>query len=80
MTSITTCFVIPQNENKTFKQQESQLSLEWSQPHRQRPKPRVRLPIMENCGQTAEDGHMVTIDSLQKVVTTLSAGTIVLTV
>jgi len=30
----------------------------------------------ENCGQTATDGDMATIDSLQKVVSTLFNGTI----
>jgi len=31
---------------------------------------------IENCGQTAADGDMVTIDSLQEVASALSDGTI----
>jgi len=33
-------------------------------------------PSIENCGQTAADGHMVTIDSLQEVASVLFDGTI----
>jgi len=37
----------------------------------------IRLkPFIKNCGQTAADGNMVTIDCLQKVVIALSYGTI----
>jgi len=35
----------------------------------------LKLSI-ENCGQTAADGHMVTIDILYKVTNALSDGTI----
>ena len=31
---------------------------------------------IQNCGQTAADGHMVTIDNLWEVASALSAGTI----